>query len=573
MDDPERRFEDLVQQIRNLQDRVILLEQRAGHPAPQTGNSPETFSPYPEGPSLEATAGAVPVLGKALLAIACAYLLRALTEFGTLPRGAGVSLGIAYALLWLVLAARTSLERRLVITIYGLTSVLVLAPLLWESTVRFNAVPPWATAAVLAGFSVLGLVVSWRKNLAAIAWITTLGGVLTAAVLLVATHDVVPFAVALLAIAAAIEFSAVRDHWLSERSIVAVVNNLAVIFLTYMVTRENGLPEGYAPIPVPAALLIQVTLLVIYLGSTVARTLVRGLDITFFETFQAVAAFVIGMGGALRVAEGKPAAAAAAGLFAILAGAGCYIVSFAFLDRAGSRNRNFYTYSTFAILLALAGSRILLDGAPLAAVWSALALGCVWIGVRAGRNTLRLHGALYIVLAGLFSGITVLAASLLAGMGNTAEPLAGMSAIVALAVVVCNALCYAAAWRLPLDARSRWTERLSTLMMSANLVWAVAGLSAGALLRLWAIPFGAAPAPSGTIRTAVLTIAAVLGAWAGARWRRPELIWLIYPLMILAAYKLVAQDLGRDSTLTLFVSLLFYGGALMLLPRMAKPVQ
>ena len=74
------------------------------------------------------------------------------------------------------------------------------------------------------------------------------------------------------------------------------------------------------------------------------------------------------------------------------------------LDRGGSLGRNFYTYSTFGILLVLAGSRILLAGVTASAVWSALAVGCIWAGVWFGRLTSQVHGGIYLLLALAGSG-------------------------------------------------------------------------------------------------------------------------------------------------------------------------
>ena len=41
-----------------------------------------------------------------LVAIAGAYVLRALTEWGVLPAAAGVAIGLLYAVIWLWVAAR-----------------------------------------------------------------------------------------------------------------------------------------------------------------------------------------------------------------------------------------------------------------------------------------------------------------------------------------------------------------------------------------------------------------------------------------------------------------------------------
>jgi hypothetical protein len=67
-----------------------------------------------------------------------------------------------------------------------------------------------------------------------------------------------------------------------------------------------------------------------------------------------------------------------------------------------------------------------------------------------------------------------------------------------------------------------------------------------------------------------LTCLAVAGAWAGKKWQRSELSWLVYPLMVFTAYKLLAQDLPESHKLGLFASLLLYGGTLVLLPRILQ---
>jgi hypothetical protein len=72
------------------------------------------------------------------------------------------------------------------------------------------------------------------------------------------------------------------------------------------------------------------------------------------------------------------------------------------------------------------------------------------------------------------------------------------------------------------------------------------------------------------MRTFVLSAAALLLAWAGARWDRPEFGRLVYPVMVLGAYRIVVVDLHQDRTAALFLSLLLYGGALILLPKLIR---
>ena len=88
---------------------------------------------------------------------------------------------------------------------YGVTSALILSPLLWESTVRFQVLSPAFTAVVLVAFVVLALALAWRRNLQVIPWVATLAAVITALALIIATHELVPLTAALLAVALATE--------------------------------------------------------------------------------------------------------------------------------------------------------------------------------------------------------------------------------------------------------------------------------------------------------------------------------------------------------------------------------
>ncbi len=561
-------LEALARKLNTIELRLARIEEQMGRPpaAGIDGLEPELTT----GPALQianalgSPAATIPVFGRALLGIAGAYFLRAMTEMGTLPLEAGVGLGLAYAVAWMALAAKTPGGQRLEITVRSATSVLVLVPLIWEATVRFQALSTWVAAAVLAGFTILGLVVSWRKNITALAWVALLAGVVTAWGLLAATKDALPFTLALLAVAAAVEVSACLEHWLPERWVAAGSANLAVLLLTYLAVRD-ALPPGYVALSAAAAPVAQVALLGIYLTSTLVRTLGRGFSFTIFETTQFAAAFVIGVGGAVAAADGSGVLPYAMPAFALLCGAACYLVTFAHLERQGRHDRNFYTYSTFGLLLTLAGSWLLLSGTPLVMGWSFLALACIVAGGVGARITLRWHGLLYLLLGAVLSGAAAAAGRLLIG---SAVGLSGLSTAgwVAIAAV---ALSYATAMHYQMRAVRTGTHSGLSLAVTAIMAWHAAGLSAGLLTGLYLNVAGqeAAIAYCATLRTAVITSMSLLLAWAGLRWNMPELTRLVYPLMILGGYKLVAQDLHGDRTMALFLSLLLFGGTLVLLPR------
>ena len=375
-----------------------------------------------------------------------------------------------------------------------------------------------------------------------------------------ATHDVLPFTFLFLAVAAAIEASACLDHWLSERWVGAAAADLSVLLATWLVTNERGLPQGYAPIPHGWLLAAQVALLTIYLSSTIVRTLFRGFSFTTFETGQCAVAFAVGLSGGLRMA---PVMAAVM----LVCAAACYLVSFLMVDRAGASSRNFYTYSTFGILLALGGSRILLSGTAAAWVWSALAIACIWAGGLFGRLTLEVHGAIYLWLALVFSGAFGETVSLLLGAGlwpgdRQAALWTGLAAAAA---------AYALAAHYG-DGRLSRNVQVLRITLAAGFVWLASGIAAGVLTWIYHLILGAdaTHAYCATMRTIVLAGLSLLLAWAAPRWNRVELSRLVYPAMLLSGYRLLMVDLHEGHKGALFLSLLFYGGVLIALPRVKR---
>lgn len=538
---------ELLRSMRELEARVARLEQRF-EPAPIAS------APRPAEPAqiaLIESVAAVPILGRAVLAMAGAYVLRALTEAHTLPPKTGVFAAVVYAVFWLVWAARFPAGRRAETALYSLTSALVLGPLLWEATLRLRAVSTWTSAAVLLAFTSLGLLISWRKNLLIVATISILTAVLTGAALLIGSHDVVPFLLLLVLIAAAIEISACLDHWLSERWLTAVAADLVVFLATYLASGPRGLPETYAPIHYFFVLGAQFALPAIYLSSTVVRTLLRGSTIRVFEVAQLAVVFLLGLGGAPRL--GGPPIIPAVSALCLGSAAVCYATG------AALKGRNFQVYLTFGFLLTLAAVGIALPAGWAAAVTSALAIGCMMLGSPA----FRWQGAGYLLFALSSSGVLVQSTRRLLDGNDPADsvlPLLGEAAI-ALA-------CFILAARGPNPSVLR-------LALAAAAFWPLAALGAAAIAVSYHAIFGSLAPHSycAAGRTAVLAGGAVLLAWVGSRRTGLDITPLVYPLMVLGAYRLLLVDLRQDSKAALVISLLVYGSALLLIPRLMRPRQ
>jgi hypothetical protein len=170
----------LVRDVEDLQRRVRNLEQRLGTAA-EPAAAVETAASE-TGPRLPPNA--LPAFGRALLAIAGAYVLRTLTELGVLSHAAGVTAGLAYGVAWLIVAARLPQRPKFPVALSAVTSVAIVAPLLWEASARLNAISSWTCAAVLAGYVVLGLALSWRTESAVVPGIVSLSSTGVAALLL-----------------------------------------------------------------------------------------------------------------------------------------------------------------------------------------------------------------------------------------------------------------------------------------------------------------------------------------------------------------------------------------------------
>jgi hypothetical protein len=551
-------LQDLARQVRELADRVAELERRTGieravsaAPAPAVSIASDIGD----------AAGLTAHFGKALLGIAAAYLLRALSESHYLPVRTGVGLGIVYAMAWLWLASRAN---PLAALLRAVCATLILIPLLWEAQFRFRALPDWIAAGILVLFSTFGLGISWKKNLSAVAWVATLSGTFALFAMLIASRDLVPFTWALLALAAVVEVSACLEHWIRERWIIAVVADLSVVLMTYLVTQRTGLPEGYSPVSRTAVLAIQISLLLIYLLSATFRTLRRGFVVSGFEIAQCATAFVVVGWGAVKVAETHPAAVIGVGLFCALCCAGCYTVSFLFHTRIQEKDRNFYTYATFGLVLAIAATSLLAGGVARIAVWSALAVILAELGSRTGRSTLVWHGVIYLLSALVASGLGLtIAGRLLRPVLHPGPPLWDASAwtISAASVLACFAI-----WRTRADSGGR--DRAAGFVLSGIAALAVAGI--GAALSIWFCPAGTSSEghSCATMLTALLAVMAVALAWAGRRAAIWELTRIPYVLLAIATVKLLVQDLRAGHMFAIVISLVLYGSALVILPRL-----
>jgi hypothetical protein len=571
------QIDQLSREVGELRSRLDRLEggEGAAADAPGAAEPLAELAAAMRGATREAeigklSTGTITLVGRTLIVLGGAYLFRAISDTGVVPAQLGAIVALLYAAWWLVQADRSaSAGKPLSATFHGAAGALIAYPLIWETTIRFQLFSSTAAAAALVAFVALGLMVAWRRELRGLAWIIVLFDLAAAVALMVGTLDFLSFTVALLLAAAAVEILAVREEWLPLRWPAALGVDLAGLMIVSASLRPESASAGHPALPVGGVIAVVLALPTLYLVSIGVRTLLRQKRISIFGIAQAAVAMMVGFGGAVRLIAYQGMNPIVIGLVSLLLGAGCYVVAFTSIDRRLGRGRNFYTYTTFAGLMILIGSTLVFDGVWLAVLWFALALAAVGLGGRFDRIALKFHGAVYGLSGAMAAGLVTCAADAL-----LADPVGDWRPFTPLAIgaTVAAAACYGLLVTMRRPADRAWYKLLPQAILGALVVWSVAGMAAGWLGRsgIAASAFGSGAAFVASSRTGLIALVAVALAWAGRRWSLPELLWLVYPLLIAGGFKLILEDFHLDEPIALFVALAAYGGALILAPRLMR---
>lgn len=492
---------DLREEVHALERRVASLEQHTTALA---------APPQPEAhvvPDLEVSADTIPALGRALLGIGGAYLLRALTEMNVLPRFAGIAAGVVYAAVWLWIASRSrrSFSARLAVS----TAVLILAPLLWESAVRLHAISPSVAAATLTAFALASRPLEGRARAAMLSSIVEPACALSALVLLLGTQSMLPFDLALLVIASISEFAQTKTRWM-----VAIAADCGALMMAGLTGRSAGLPENYPAVPTLAAAGVPVLLGAIYMISALRRTVFQNRPFSLFGIVQTAIALTIGIGGAWFVMRAHlPYASSAAAWIVLAAGTGCYVLA---AHAPIARNR--YTYTSFALVMTAGGIWLLSSENTITVLWLGLAM--VLFFVNPGK------------------------------LGNW-----NAVALLWLAIILPPhpfVVVFPAAFVIYVLLVRLRDETWSALFAAGAMVFS----AAAAVVAQPRLP-----------ATAILSAYSIALAATGVRQRRRELIWLMYATMTAAGCLLITREFQSPNTMKLVISLLLFGGTLIVLPK------
>lgn len=565
----EAKLDELTAALRRLEARLAALEAAVG-----VADGPITAASAAEAPTAPAAAleparlpGALSLVGRSFLVLGGAFLVRALTEAGSLPRPAGVALGLLYAVTWIALAGREGRKREAAsAAFHGVTAVVIAFPLVFEATTRFGVLSGRSAAGAVAAVGGACLAVAWRERLHALAWAATLASLATVVALLRATHAIEALTCVLLLLGIATLWLSYDRDWYFLRWPPALAADLAVMLMASLVAREGGPPEAYRDLSLPGAVALTMALPLLYLSSFAVRTLARDRDVVPFEAFQTLATLFAGFGGALDVARSAGFGATGLGATALTLGAGCYAVAFAFVERRPGSARNFLFYSSLALVLLLSGSAPALGAAFLAVFWCTLGLAAAVAGGLFDRSTLRAHSAVYVAAAALQSQLLVSSLDAFSAPAELSRPALTPAALL---VLVVAAACYFVLVAMPSAREQRWPARLPEV---AHALFGVVGAGAVAVLCLaWLVGVGHDPAALAAVRTLVLSVAALALAASGRSAWLPGLAWLAYPVLVAGGLKLLAEDLPRGRPGTLFLAFVAYGLALIGTPRLLRP--
>lgn len=569
--DPSRALDELRRHVHALEDRVLALEGivrlRTGAAAKAAAAAPRAGAAPAEGSRTEAAATpvpavhpdvtrSVPLVGKLLLVLAGAYVLRAASEGGQIPVAAGAAAGLAYALVWLFLADRAGRRGRAWDAgFHAVASAVVAFPLVVESMLRFRLVSPPAAACVVGALGAAGLLSATRRRTSPLAWVYALGAVAAGSLVSLQPAGAVPGAVLVVLVATATRWIARVRGWTGLAWVPGLAADAAVFTLTSMTLGPR------AAVPVGAALAVQALFVATELGGVSAFLLALRRRLEAFDVVQTAAALAIGVRGAASVVEATGTGRAALGAVGLTLGLVAYVVAFRVVRR--DDRGAFYWFTTVAFALVVLGSFGVLEHPSVP--WSVLAVLTAAVGSRRGRIMASLHGAAYAAAAIAESGLVGHAAAAWTSKAPGALGLPMALALAATAVV---------AW-LPTRTDNPYWRGLGVLprlLCVALLVVAGGGAVVGLLAGL--LPRGGEGGPDlallSALRTGVISLATVAVAWVTRRGGLRPGAWFVVPLLAIVPIKLLVEDLPRGRAATLAISFVLYGSALLAAPRIAR---
>ena len=551
------KLDELARSVAALERRLEAIEERLRIVEPAQSSEELEGAVESAGADVLDLGGGAALLGRTLLVLGGGYLIRALTEAQALPRATGVVLGLAYALLFLVLASRAAAKgRRPSAGFHAAGAALVAYPLVWEGTTRFEILDPVLAAVVLAVITGALFVVAWHRRLGAAAWIGVAGAAGAGLGLQVSTGALEPPAVLLLLVGAAVLGLGRIHSWAGLEASSGVVAVFAALVVgTGALSRGSETHRG-------VALATLLALFVLYVASFLIATLRGERRPGAFEIVQSLLVTVVGLGGATRVAtEIGGAMVTGLGIATLAAGVGVYalVLLHARLREAAVI---FHLWATLAWVLCVVGVRTVVE--PPGVGLSLFALSAAILATRRAGSALRLHATASLVLAALLDSLLgqTLDALVVPHDGGSLLPFTLVHGCIVAAAAVA-ALLPAAGDR----ARENAWLRHTTNALIVLVLLGMGGLAVHALAPLVTLDGAVDPARLALCRTGVLTGLTLLIAAASRTAPLRPAASLVYPLLVVTGLKLLVEDFFLERPRHLVIALALYATSLIVAPR------
>jgi hypothetical protein len=551
-------LEQLTTRLAALEQRVATLEHRppspTALPAPAPTQAAHSEPAVAESP---ATGGIFSQIGIALLGIAGAYVLRAAAAAAFLPRGLVAAIAVLYSLAWLAAGARIVPRRASAGILFAATSILILAPMLWEMFLGFHAISGLVSALILALYAATATALAFRRAQAPVFATAYLGASISAIALSIATHEAADFAALLVAMAVVCEILRLRGRSPSIRALVLLAADFAAWMVLFLYRSPAAL-TGYPPLPVAAAIAIGCAVQPISAASIAVWAIRERRTLAAFDILQAAIAFLLAAAALIWM---LPASGPLVlGLLSLALAAACYWAAFGPLRHIETR-RNFRFFAVCSIALFLTGAILPMSPDSASAGLALTAVAAALAANHLQSRVIRLHAVLYLVAAAALSGLLTYAPQCFIG---SVPPRPAW----AILVVAASALAISIAGReQPANDLEDQVLDFIPLLLAAL---SIAALSARALLGTASAAFALGPHHIALLRTIVLCTTALVLALAGARWRLPSMLRVAYVAIALVAVKLVFEDLRHGRMEFIAASIVLVALTLMAVPRLAQ---
>lgn len=551
-------FELLLSRVDKLEKRVHALEHPDEAIAPEAMSIVASASAVTrDGETSLQTQNMFSLLGRAMLGIAGAYVLRAVAEAGMAPKLIVAAVAIAYAFAWLVWAARGAKASAIAPLVYAGTAVVILVPMLWEETQNFNVFAPYVTAAVLAAFAGLASALVWSRNSSQVLWLVYGATTATAIALSIATHAVLPFVVVLLLIVLLSESARVMGHARPMWPLVALVADASIWGIIFIYGGPPSARAEYPELSVAALVFPALALFVINAAGVTVRAIFESKKIGIFEIVQVMVAFALAIWGLLSFALRS---ATLLGITCMVLSVAGYFASFRLL-RSHGEIRNLATFSIWSAALFVAGALWSLPQAGASVLLAVAGLVTYVVAPQIDSTMLEWHGAAFLCTSAAAAGLApYVFHALVSSLPVRPELAVWVAASAAVAA-------YAARSDATEDGLAHQFLRLVVALLAVTAVSAllVHGVVAFATL---------AVAPDSHhiafLRTLVISAVSLCLAYAGPRMGRIAVTRMAYVALAFIAAKLLFEDLRHGHMEFIAASIFLFAVALIAVPRLVR---